>query len=68
MNPMSGKKMNRRDFVASGAAFGMLGFESKGGAGAPQIVTRGVRPVVIASGNGNRSKDKDGIPLEPLLS
>jgi len=27
----------------------------------PQVVTPRVRPVVIAAGNGNRSKDKDGL-------
>src|SRR5215470_769209 len=50
--PMA-QKMNRRDFVAASAAVGIL----RG----PQVLTRGVRPVVIASGNGNRSKDKDGL-------
>src|SRR6266446_9143051 len=51
-NPMA-QKMNRRDFVAASAAVGLL----RG----PQVVTRGVRPVVVAAGNGNRSKDKDGV-------
>jgi len=50
--PMA-QKMNRRDFVAASAAVGIL----RG----PQVLTRGVRPVVIASGNGNRSKDQDGL-------
>jgi N4-(beta-N-acetylglucosaminyl)-L-asparaginase len=28
---------------------------------APQVMTRGVRPVVVASNNGNRSKDSEGL-------
>jgi N4-(beta-N-acetylglucosaminyl)-L-asparaginase len=56
---MAGQKMSRRDFVAAGSALGMLGSKAVGGA--PQVVTRIVRPVVIASGNGNKSKDKDGL-------
>src|SRR5262245_24380368 len=56
---MARRKMSRRDFVAAGSAFGML--RSQAVVGAPQVVTRSVRPVVIASGNGNRSKDKDGL-------
>src|SRR6266571_3963692 len=46
---MSEKKINRRDFVASGAALRML---SKTKAlGAPQVLIPGVRPVVIAGVN-----------------
>src|SRR5690242_6238511 len=33
----------------------------QGRRGAPQVLTRSVRPVVIAAGNGNRSKNKDGL-------
>ena len=58
---MAGKKMSRRDFVAAGSAFGVLG--SQAVVGAPQVVTRSVRPVVICTENGPQS-----IPLEPLLS
>jgi N4-(beta-N-acetylglucosaminyl)-L-asparaginase len=56
---MGGKKINRRDFVAAGAALGMISHTKAGGA--PQVLIPGVRPIVIAAGNGNRSKDKDGL-------
>jgi N4-(beta-N-acetylglucosaminyl)-L-asparaginase len=46
--------MNRREFVAAGAGVGLFGT-------GPQVVTGGVKPIVIASGNGNRSKDQDGL-------
>lgn len=42
--------MTRREFVATGAI-----------AVTPQVVVRGVKPVVIAAGNGNRSKDQEGL-------
>src|SRR5215510_10082764 len=61
IGPMAMKKMNRRDFVAAGAALGILGTKTRETAGATQVLIRGVRPIVIASGNGNRSTDKDGL-------
>src|SRR6266576_3988862 len=47
-------KRNRRQFVAAGAAVGVF-------ARGPQVITRGVKPVVVAAGNGNRSKDSAGL-------
>src|SRR5437870_4256497 len=47
-------KLNRRQFVAAGAAVGVF-------ARGPQVITRGVKPVVVAAGNGNRSKDSAGL-------
>ncbi len=47
---MPRKGLTRREFVAASAL-----------AVAPQVVVRGARPVVIAAGNGNRSKDADGL-------
>src|SRR5882672_2072759 len=47
-------KLNRRQFVAAGAAAGVF-------ARGPQVITRGVKPVVVAAGNGNRSKDQAGL-------
>src|SRR5881296_3856767 len=51
--------INRRDFVAASAALGILG--SKTQTALPQVLIPGVKPIVVASGNGNRSKDKDGL-------
>ena len=52
------KKINRRDFVLTGAAAaGLASTASVAGLGrAPAIQTAAVKPVVIASGNGNRIK------------
>ena len=47
-------KLNRRQFVAAGAAVGVF-------ARGPQVITRGVKPVVVAAGNGNRSKNSAGL-------
>src|SRR5882672_3457572 len=47
-------KLNRRQFVAAGAAAGVF-------VRGPQVITRGVKPVVVAAGNGNRSKDSAGL-------
>src|SRR5262245_4626075 len=54
---MPRKRMNRREFVAAGAIVG-AGVRSL--AAAPQVIVRGVKPIVVAAGNGNRSKDQDG--------
>src|SRR5688572_29786078 len=50
------QKFNRRDFVAAGAGIGAFASASAFGAG-PQIINRTVKPVVVSSNNGNRSKD-----------
>jgi N4-(beta-N-acetylglucosaminyl)-L-asparaginase len=55
------KKLNRREFVAGGTAAGMLASRSKTSANAPQVISPGVRPVVVASANGNRSQDAAGL-------
>src|SRR5688572_29771464 len=53
--------ITRRKFVAT-AATTALAAPSFLGAQAPQVITRGAaKPVVIASANGNRSKDADGL-------
>ena len=51
------RKMNRRDFVLTGASAAGLAAAGPGAAfgRAPAIQTSSVKPVVIASGNGNRS-------------
>src|SRR5215475_12832300 len=54
------KKMTRREFVAAGAAAGALATKTKVFGQSPAMITS-VKPVVIAAGNGNRSKDKDGV-------
>jgi N4-(beta-N-acetylglucosaminyl)-L-asparaginase len=50
------QKLNRRDFVVAGTGVGVLASTSLLGAG-PQIFHQGVKPVVVSSNNGNRSKD-----------
>ncbi|HWQ35430.1 MAG TPA: N(4)-(beta-N-acetylglucosaminyl)-L-asparaginase [Blastocatellia bacterium] len=54
-----GKKITRRNFVVTTAAAGALAAKTKtASAGAPVIWTqRSVRPVVVASANGNRFKN-----------
>jgi N4-(beta-N-acetylglucosaminyl)-L-asparaginase len=56
-------RVNRRTFVAAAAGLGTLAaLPSVATAQAPQILTkRSPRPLVIASDNGNKSKDKDGL-------
>src|SRR5215510_8336193 len=50
------QKLNRRDFVVAGTGVGVLASTSLLGAG-PQILQKGIAPVVVSSNNGNRSKD-----------
>jgi N4-(beta-N-acetylglucosaminyl)-L-asparaginase len=57
---MAKKTMNRREFVASSAGAGVLATRARVLGQSPAMITS-VKPVVIAAGNGNRSKDKDGI-------
>jgi len=52
--------INRRDFVATGAAAAASLTVPRALAGAPAVIRRAVRPVVISSANGNRSKDEAG--------
>src|SRR5215469_13795842 len=52
------KNMTRREFVAAGTSAGVLASK---GFGSLQVISRGVRPVVVAAGNGNRSKDAAGL-------
>jgi N4-(beta-N-acetylglucosaminyl)-L-asparaginase len=49
------RTLNRRDFVATTAAISALA--SKTAFAGPQVISRTVKPVVVASSNGNRSKD-----------
>jgi N4-(beta-N-acetylglucosaminyl)-L-asparaginase len=55
------RKFNRRDFVVTSTAGGVLASSTKLFGSGPQVITRGARPVVIASNNGNRSKDAAGL-------
>lgn len=57
---MSKKKMTRRDFVLSTAAAGAAAAVKPGtafGSAPTMLIQSGVKPVVIASGNGNRYKN-----------
>jgi N4-(beta-N-acetylglucosaminyl)-L-asparaginase len=53
------RKMNRRDFVKTGAAAGLAAAAPKTlfGQSPTMMVPKSVKPVVIASGNGNRYKN-----------
>src|SRR5512136_2725004 len=54
--------INRRDFVRTGAAAALAAATPRVGFGqAPAVITRAVKPVVIAAANGNRSKDAEGL-------
>src|SRR5688572_19064366 len=50
------KNLNRRDFVAAGASLWASASTGVFAAG-PQVITRTVKPVVVSSNNGSRSKD-----------
>jgi N4-(beta-N-acetylglucosaminyl)-L-asparaginase len=55
------KRMTRRDFVAA-AGLGALTPSLLTAAESPQVLTkRAVKPVVISSANGNKSKDAEGM-------
>src|SRR5262245_40717762 len=47
---MPRKEMTRREFVAVSAVVV-----------APQVIVPGVKPIVVAAGNGNRSRDQEGL-------
>jgi N4-(beta-N-acetylglucosaminyl)-L-asparaginase len=57
---MPKKIMNRRQFVAAGAGAGVLASKARVFGQAPAVITS-VKPVVVSAGNGNRSKDTDGL-------
>jgi N4-(beta-N-acetylglucosaminyl)-L-asparaginase len=52
--------MNRREFVVAGAVAGAALALPETALGAPAVIVRRARPIVIASANGNRSKDAAG--------
>jgi len=54
------RKLTRREFVTAGAGAGVLASSTGLFGQAPAVITS-VKPVVVAAGNGNRSKDKDGL-------
>src|SRR6266581_6521004 len=54
------EKLNRRQFVVAGTGTGVLA-STRVFTSAPQVITRGVTPVVVAAANGNRSKDAAGL-------
>jgi N4-(beta-N-acetylglucosaminyl)-L-asparaginase len=54
-------KLNRRDFIVTGTLAGAALGLPEAISGAPAVLrSRAARPVIIASGNGNRSKDSAG--------
>ena len=57
------RKLNRRDFVRTTTAAGVAAAATKPLFGqAPTMMTpKSVKPCVVASGNGNRSKDDNGV-------
>ena len=60
MKSSTNKNLNRRQFVAASTGAGVLASTKRFATG-PQIVSRGVTPVVVASPNGTRSKDSEGL-------
>src|SRR6266702_4622198 len=54
------EKLNRRQFVVAGTGTGALA-STRVFTSAPQVITRGVTPAVVAAANGNRSKDGAGL-------
>src|SRR5207247_320009 len=54
------EKLNRRQFVVAGTGTGVLA-STRVFTSAPQVITRGVKPAVVAAANGNRSKDGAGL-------
>jgi len=57
---MAKKKLNRREFVAASAGAGVLASGATLFGQSPAMITS-FKPIVVAAGNGNRSKDADGI-------
>ena len=56
------RTLSRRRFVAAAGAGAVAGSPLLAGARAPQVLVRGnVRPVVVASANGNQWKDAEGL-------
>ena len=54
-------KINRREFVAASTGVGVLASNLNVFGVGPQVMTKGVRPIVVAAGNGNQSKDANGL-------
>ena len=52
--------LTRRDFVIAGALAGASAALPAAARGAPAVLTRRARPIVISSANGNRSRDAQG--------
>src|SRR5688572_13090539 len=58
------KKLNRRDFVRTTTAAGVAAAAATKplfGQAPAMMTPKSVKPCVVASGNGNRSKDADGV-------
>src|SRR4029453_11508377 len=56
------KKLNRRDFVRTTTAAGVAAAPAQKPlfGQAPAVMAKGVKPLVIAASNGNRSKNEKG--------
>src|SRR6185503_12347424 len=56
-----GRKLNRREFVQTTTAAGVVAATARPLFGqAPAVMSKGVKPLVIAASNGNRSKNEKG--------
>src|SRR5215510_7008316 len=58
---MPKKRLSRREFVVTSAAAGLAGQGLRTMSAAPQVLVPGVKPIVVAAANGNRSKDTAGL-------
>src|SRR5438046_7447434 len=59
-----GRKLNRRDFVRTTTAVGVAAAaipKTLFGQAPTMMTPKSVKPCVVASGNGNRSKDESGV-------
>jgi N4-(beta-N-acetylglucosaminyl)-L-asparaginase len=55
------RKLNRREFVQTTTAAGVVAAATKPLFGqAPAVISKGVKPLVIAASNGNKSKNEKG--------
>lgn len=55
------QEISRREFVVASALAGASMSLPEAAAGAPAVIVRRARPIVVSSANGNRSRDQEGV-------